>query len=94
MEIKLDSRIISRDGILLFSQRYLNDFFISVLPDNNEYYCITMSPRNAKAEQYTKDFLQNELLDCEFLICRYQETATLREAIRNKLLTVCEKKND
>ena len=94
MEIKLDSRIISKDGILLFSQRYMNDFFISVLPDNNGYYRISMSPRHDKAKQCTKDFLQNELLDCEFLICRYQETATLREAIRNKLLSVCEKRNE
>lgn len=94
MEIKLDSRIISKDGILLFCQRYMNSFFISVLPDINEYYCITISPRNDEAKQYTVEFLRNELLDCEFLACRYRETSGLREAIRNKLLSICKEKNE
>lgn len=92
MEIKLDSRILTKDGILLFCQRYMNVFFISILPEGNEYYGIALSPRNDEAKKYTKEFLRNELLDCEFLACRYKETSNLREAIRNKLLAVCEEK--
>ena len=90
MEIKIDSRILSKDGILLFSQRYMNLFFITVMPDALNYYVINLNPRTSNAAEYSKEFLQNELLDCEFLSCRYKETIEFREAVRQKILTACE----
>ena len=89
MEIKIDSRILSKDGILLFSQRYMNLFFIDIMPEKNNYYVVSLKPKNEKIDEYTEDFLKNELLDCEFLASRYKETADLREAVRNKILTAC-----
>ncbi len=92
MEIKIDSRILSKDGFLLFSQRYMNLFFIDIMPELENYYTISLKPRMANLSEYTDDFLKNELLDCEFLSCRYKETAELRNAVRSTIFTVCEEK--
>ena len=90
MELKIDSRVLSKEGILLFSQRYANAFYISVLPDTQDYYRICLTARTEQSTGLSAEFLQNELLDCEFLASRYKETAELREAIQTKLLAVCQ----
>lgn len=90
MEIKIDSKILSKEGILIFTQRYMNSFFFTIQTDRNKYYILRLRAKSKEAEKLSTEFLQNELLDCEFIATRYKETQELREAIRIKLLSSCQ----
>ena len=88
MKLKCDERILSKDGLLLFTQRHLADCSITVLHGHDGLIEINLKP--VPGMKLCRDELQNELLDCEFVAKRYRETKKLRAAIEKNVIRVAE----
>lgn len=88
MKLKCDSRILSKNGILLFTQRYINDCYIRVMPLTDSFYEIEVRPKSGACPD--QDELQNALLECEFIAARYEATKDLRSALEEQVIRAAE----
>ncbi len=86
MELQCDTRVLSKAGILLFTQRHLNCFFITILPGEGNLCRIALEPKKSSEPLPSSADLQNELLECEFIASRYAETRALREDVERRIL--------
>ena len=87
IQLKIDKRIIGKNGLLLFTQRHLLDCFIEIENLDDETAEIKLTPKQDGSFPSSQE-LNNELLECEFLSSRYEQTKELREAIIDQIRSI------
>jgi len=88
MKLKCDARILSKSGILLFTQRHLAECRVTILPGNDGLTEIELKPN--RGVKLRRAELQNDLLECEFLAERYRATKKLRTAVEKNIIRAAE----
>ena len=88
MKLQCDERILSKAGILLFTQRHLADCLVTIRPRKDGLLEVQLKPN--LGVRLCRTELQNELLECEFLAERYRATRKLRAAIEKNIIRVAE----
>ena len=88
MKLQCDARILSKAGILLFTQRHLAECRVTILPGHDGLIEVELKPN--RGVKLCRAELQNDLLECEFLAERYRETRKLRAAIEKNIIRVAE----
>ena len=76
MKLQCDARILSKSGILLFTQRHLAECRVTILPGRDGLMEIELKPN--RGVKLRRAELQNDLLECEFLAERYREILHLQ----------------
>ena len=87
IQIRFDGQIVGKSGLMLFTQRHINDFFIKIEKCGEDAFLIDMTPKREMPVPPDKE-LYNELLECEFLAERYEQTKDLRAAIIEQIRSV------
>lgn len=80
MILTCHSKVVSKEGILLFSQRHISEFNLHVIPGKGDEILIDIKLIKDDIDLNEAD-LNNELLECEFLAMRYKQTEDLRKAV-------------
>lgn len=91
MKLQCDARILSKAGILLFTQRHLAECRVTILPGRDGVMEIALKPN--RGVKLRRAELQNDLLECEFLAERYRATRKLRAAIEKDIIRVAEERS-